>query len=427
MLWKRMLKEKEGKYWRRIYKSLLLLAYLLRNGSTRVVDSARDRVYDIRQLEHFEFLDAKGKDQGINGRPRRPAPCLLSASCLACHLASAIACSPAHPPSPSVACLTVRQKAKDLCALLVDDDRLRDERKKAKANKDKYTGVSNEHFRGGGGGSFGGSSRDYSSREDTWERREGGRQRGGFSDEPDSGVSSFRSDRNGGGFSDRDDGFGSLRSEPKKEQAPAAAAPAANLLDLMGDSPAPAAAAPAADFGDFDPRGSSAPAAAPAASSGFGDFANFSAAPAPAASTPAAPAASGGFGDFAAFQSAPAAAAPAQPASSTPAFAAFAAAPAPTPAQPSGGGDLLGGLMMASSSAAPAAAMPPMGMGAPLTAAPAPKPAPSVPSSFGGLDISLDSLSVKTKVRVFGCRCRPLCACRCACRRDITCRCPPWT
>jgi len=68
MLWKRMLKEKDGKYWRRIYKSLLLLAYLLRNGSTRVVDSARDRVYDIRQLENFVFLDAKGKDQGINGR-----------------------------------------------------------------------------------------------------------------------------------------------------------------------------------------------------------------------------------------------------------------------------------------------------------------------------------------------------------------------
>ena len=68
MVWKRVLKDKnEGKNWRRIYKALLLLAHLLRNGSDRVVESARDHVAELRSLERFEFIDAKGKDQGVNG------------------------------------------------------------------------------------------------------------------------------------------------------------------------------------------------------------------------------------------------------------------------------------------------------------------------------------------------------------------------
>ena len=43
-------------------------------------------------------------------------------------------------------------KAKDLIDFIQDDNRLRDERKKAKKNKDKYVGVSSESmgFRGSG-------------------------------------------------------------------------------------------------------------------------------------------------------------------------------------------------------------------------------------------------------------------------------------
>ena len=37
---------------------------------------------------------------------------------------------------------TVRQKVKELIALIQDDDALRAERKKAKKNKDKYIGMS---------------------------------------------------------------------------------------------------------------------------------------------------------------------------------------------------------------------------------------------------------------------------------------------
>ena len=47
-------------------------------------------------------------------------------------------------------CVSVRQKTKDLMEFIQDDDRLREERKKAKKNKDKYTGIS-----GGRGGSMG--------------------------------------------------------------------------------------------------------------------------------------------------------------------------------------------------------------------------------------------------------------------------------
>lgn len=43
-----------------------------------------------------------------------------------------------------VCVVAVRQKTKDLLDFIQDDDRLRDERKKAKKNKDKYVGVSGE-------------------------------------------------------------------------------------------------------------------------------------------------------------------------------------------------------------------------------------------------------------------------------------------
>merc|ERR1719228_1535481 len=117
MLWKRLFQEKQN--WRRIYKSLLLLDYLIKNGSERVVTSAREHLYDLRSLENYTFVDDMGKDQGIN----------------------------------------IRHKVTDMMQFIQDDDRLREERKKAKKNKDKYVGMSSDAmgFRrgassGGGGG-----------------------------------------------------------------------------------------------------------------------------------------------------------------------------------------------------------------------------------------------------------------------------------
>lgn len=117
MLWKRMLQDNKQN-WRRVYKSLLLLDYLLKNGSERVVTSAREHIYDLRGLENFTFVDENGKDQGIN----------------------------------------IRHKVTDMLEFVQDDDRLRDERKKAKKNKDKYVGMSSDmsSFRSSSGGGGGG-------------------------------------------------------------------------------------------------------------------------------------------------------------------------------------------------------------------------------------------------------------------------------
>ena len=46
---------------------MLLLSYLLHNGSERAVSSAREHIYDMKPLEEYTFRDEHGKDQGING------------------------------------------------------------------------------------------------------------------------------------------------------------------------------------------------------------------------------------------------------------------------------------------------------------------------------------------------------------------------
>ena len=55
-------------------QALLVLHYLLRNGSDRVVTSAREHMYDMKPLEEYVFRDEQGKDQGINGKSI-PVPC----------------------------------------------------------------------------------------------------------------------------------------------------------------------------------------------------------------------------------------------------------------------------------------------------------------------------------------------------------------
>lgn len=77
---------------------------MIKNGSERVVTSAREHIYDLRSLENFSFIDEMGKDQGVN----------------------------------------IRHKVKELVEFIQDDDRLREERKKAKKNKDKYIGMSSD-------------------------------------------------------------------------------------------------------------------------------------------------------------------------------------------------------------------------------------------------------------------------------------------
>jgi hypothetical protein len=102
MVWKRMFEARRN--WRRTYKALLLLHYLVRNGSERVVASAREHIYDMKPLEEYVFRDELGKDQGVN----------------------------------------VRQKAKEIISFIQDDERLKDARKQAKQSRDKFVGYSSE-------------------------------------------------------------------------------------------------------------------------------------------------------------------------------------------------------------------------------------------------------------------------------------------
>ncbi|CAB4402482.1 unnamed protein product [Rhizophagus irregularis] len=114
--------EKEARQWRQIYKALQLLEYLVKHGSERVVDDARAHMGTIKVLRNFSYFDEKGKDQGIN----------------------------------------VRNRAKELADLLNDNEKVRQERKKAKANRSKFTGVSSDAIGYGGfSGSFNGGSSRY--------------------------------------------------------------------------------------------------------------------------------------------------------------------------------------------------------------------------------------------------------------------------
>nr|AZA15239.1 clathrin interactor 1 [Anisakis pegreffii] len=155
MLWKRMLHE--NKYaWRRVYKSLTLLNYLLKNGSERVVGSARDHIFEMRSLENYKYVDERGKDQGLN----------------------------------------VRHRAKLLIELIQDDEQLRMARKKAKMEgKEKYQGFSKEEMRmaAAAGGPVGfGSQSQTKNNFDIWRNSSSARR------------SSFDDDNNGDSYRDRE-------------------------------------------------------------------------------------------------------------------------------------------------------------------------------------------------------------------------------
>ncbi|CDU24251.1 related to ENT3-cytoskeletal adaptor [Sporisorium scitamineum] len=236
--------EKEAREWRQIYKALQLLEYLVKHGSERVVDDARSHLATIKILRNFHYIDEKGKDQGIN----------------------------------------VRNRAKELAELLSDVDRIRQERRKARSNKTKYTGGGNGEFvPGSGTGRYGGFGSDS-----YWA---GGGAAPGASSSSGGGVAARES------FEEYDAGeyeeapsarpsssttrAGASRTShappPAKKEAPKVA----DLFSFDDDDDRPVAAAAAA--------AAPAPAVKPVADDAFGDdFDDFQAAP--AASAPAAPA-----------------------------------------------------------------------------------------------------------------------------------------
>ncbi|ORZ31664.1 hypothetical protein BCR44DRAFT_115438, partial [Catenaria anguillulae PL171] len=60
----------EGRTWRNVYKSLTLIEYLIKNGSEKVVDYVRAHTYELKACLNYNYIDEKGKDQGINIRHR---------------------------------------------------------------------------------------------------------------------------------------------------------------------------------------------------------------------------------------------------------------------------------------------------------------------------------------------------------------------
>uniref|UniRef100_A0A5S6QIL9 ENTH domain-containing protein n=1 Tax=Trichuris muris TaxID=70415 RepID=A0A5S6QIL9_TRIMR len=105
MLWKRMFHENK-RSWVRVYKSLILLEYLIRNGSERVISNARERMYDLRILESYQYTDERDRDQGQK----------------------------------------IRHRVKEVIELLQDDERLQRERKIARFNKSQYVGISSNEY-----------------------------------------------------------------------------------------------------------------------------------------------------------------------------------------------------------------------------------------------------------------------------------------
>lgn len=95
MIWKRL--NDHGKNWRHVYKSLVLLDYILKTGSERVAQQCRENIFAIQTLKDFQFIDRDGKDQGMN----------------------------------------VREKSKQLVALLKDEERLKNERTRAIKAKER--------------------------------------------------------------------------------------------------------------------------------------------------------------------------------------------------------------------------------------------------------------------------------------------------
>ncbi|KAK9821680.1 hypothetical protein WJX74_007569 [Apatococcus lobatus] len=108
-----------GESWRHVYKSLLLLEFMAKHGPQKVVEELVSNVTVIEKLQSFQYKDKNGKDWGLN----------------------------------------VRQRAKELTNLVLDGERIRAERSKAKSNETKYKGLSSDDWRSGGQGTksgFGG-------------------------------------------------------------------------------------------------------------------------------------------------------------------------------------------------------------------------------------------------------------------------------
>ena len=97
MIWKRL--NDHGKNWRHVYKSLVLLDYLIKCGDEKVSQQCRENIFSIETLKDFQHIE-DNRDQGMN----------------------------------------VREKAKQMVALLCDEERLKNEIIKLQQTRKKFIG-----------------------------------------------------------------------------------------------------------------------------------------------------------------------------------------------------------------------------------------------------------------------------------------------
>jgi epsin len=102
MLWRRL--NDHGRNWRHVYKSLIVLEYIIKGGSERVTQQCRDNMFSIQTLKDFQYVDKDGKDQGAN----------------------------------------VREKAKQLVTLLKDDRKLKEERQRAHQARERHQALGSD-------------------------------------------------------------------------------------------------------------------------------------------------------------------------------------------------------------------------------------------------------------------------------------------
>ncbi|KAK1222779.1 hypothetical protein PQX77_014347 [Marasmius sp. AFHP31] len=91
----------KGKNWRHVFKTLAVIDYCLLQGSEDVVRYYKENIYMIKTLREFQFLDDDGNDQGGN----------------------------------------VRQRAKDITNLLMDDSKIRSQRRSRADARDRMRQV----------------------------------------------------------------------------------------------------------------------------------------------------------------------------------------------------------------------------------------------------------------------------------------------
>ena len=102
----RRLQEKDER-WRMVYKALLLLEYLIKHGPEKVWRDVQQSGSVLQRLQRFEYVDENQRDHGVN----------------------------------------VRHRAQEIQELVANEERVREERRKAAENKAKYSGYSASQMR----------------------------------------------------------------------------------------------------------------------------------------------------------------------------------------------------------------------------------------------------------------------------------------